>query len=86
MKTHGMNLLLLVFCIVAALVLAALLAHLTAGQEGLKWLTYGESIGFDAVQVDLGVVNFSLSLHFTINAAQVVLIAAALLIYRRVAR
>ena len=86
MKTRGANWLLLLFFIAAALVLASLLAQLTVGVPALKWLTYGERIGFDALQINLAVLDFSIAFHFSANVAQILLLAVALIVYRKVAR
>ena len=75
---------LLIFLVLAAIILSALVTSLTSGVDALKWLTWGEGIGFDAVQPDLSIINISLSLHMQVNVVQVVLITAALLLYRKV--
>ena len=68
----------------AAVVLAALIGQLTSGVEYLKWLTWGESVGFDAVNLDLAVIQLSFSFHMQVNVLQVLLITGALLLYRKV--
>lgn len=78
------NTLLLIFFVLAALVLAALVAELTSGISWLKWLTWGESVGFDGVHLDLAIIDFSVSFHMQVNVLQVVFIVVALLIYRKV--
>lgn len=82
MKTK--NTLILVFLVLAALVLSALVANLTAGIDWLKWLTWGDSIGFDSVRVDLAIIDFSLSFRMQVNVLQVLFIGAALLLYKKV--
>ena len=63
---------LLLFFVLAALVIGGLVGELTAGIPWLKWLTYGQSIGFNSE----GAVHLSV--------LQIILITAALLIYRKV--
>ena len=78
------NSLILIFLVLAALVIAALVGQLTAGVSFLKWLTWGESVGFDAVNLDLAVIQLSFSFHMKVNVLQVLLITGALLLYRKV--
>ena len=82
MKTK--NTLILVFLILASLVLSALVAQLTGGIEWLKWLTWGESIGFDTGHLNLIIIDLSLSFKMQVNVLQVLLITASLLLYRKV--
>lgn len=82
MKTK--NTLILIFLVLAALVLSALVGELTSGVEWLKWLTWGESIGFDTTGVDLAIIDFSFSFHMRVNVLQVIFIGAALLLYKKV--
>ncbi len=82
MKTK--NILLLIFFLLAALVLSALVAGLTSGVDWLKWLTWGDSVGFDTLHVDLSIIDFSVSFHMQVNVLQVIFIIAALFLYRRV--
>ena len=53
------NSLILIFLVLAALVIAALVGQLTAGVSFLKWLTWGESVGFDTVNLNLIIVQIS---------------------------
>lgn len=78
------NTLILIFLVLAALVLSALVAGLTAGVDWLKWLTWGDSVGFDTLNIDLAIIDFSLSFHMQVNVLQVIFIAAALLLYKKV--
>ncbi len=78
------NTLILVFLVLAAIVLSALVAGLTKNVDFLKWLTWGESIGFDTVNLDLSIIKLSFSFHMQVNVLQVLFIAAALLLYKKV--
>ena len=74
----------LVFLVLAAIVLSALVGTLTRNIDFLKWLTWGDSIGFDAVNLNLSIIDLSFSFHMQVNVLQVVFIAAALLLYKKV--
>ena len=76
--------LILIFLLVAAVVLSALIGTLTEGVEFLRWLTWGDSVGFDTVKLDLAIINVSFSFKMQVNVLQVVLIGAALLLYKKV--
>ena len=78
------NTLILVFLLLAAVVLSALIGTLTEGVEFLRWLTWGDSVGFDTVNLDLAIINVSFSFKMQVNVLQVVLIGAALLLYKKV--
>ena len=41
-------------------------------------------MGFDAVNLDLAVIQLSFSFHMKVNVLQVLLITGALLLYRKV--
>ena len=78
------NTLILIFLLLAAVVLSALIGTLTEGVEFLRWLTWGDSVGFDTVNLDLAIINVSFSFQMQVNVLQVVLIGAALLLYKKV--
>ncbi|HOB35877.1 MAG TPA: DUF4321 domain-containing protein [Candidatus Avimonas sp.] len=78
------NTLVLVFLLLSALVLSALIGALTQNIGYLKWLTWGDSLGFDTVNLDLSVINISFSFHMQVNVLQVVFISAALLLYKKI--
>ena len=77
------HILLLIFLLLTALVLSALVAQATAGVSGLKWLTWGDSVGFETIQVDLSVIQFSFSFHMQINVLQIICLIGALIVYRQ---
>ena len=78
------NTLILVFLVLAAIVLSALVGTLTRNIDFLKWLTWGDSIGFDAVNLNLSIIDLSFTFHMQVNVLQVAFIAAALLLYKKV--
>ena len=78
------NSLILLFLVLAAVVLSALISQLTQQIDWLKWLTWGDSLGFNLQNVNLAIVNFSFQFEMTANVLQVILIAAALLLYKKI--
>lgn len=82
MKTK--NILLLLFLLLAAVVLSGLVGTLTQGIDFLEWLTWGDSVGFDTVELDLSVVNIGFSFKMQVNVLQIVFIGIALFVYRKV--
>ena len=82
MRLKAKNTLILIFLLLAAVVLSALIGTLTEGVEFLRWLTWGDSVGFDTVNLDLAIINVSFSFKMQVNVLQVVLIGAALLLIR----
>lgn len=78
------NTLILVFLVLAALVISALISHLTMGVSWLEWLTWGDSIGFEGVTIDLIILQFSFSFMMQVNVLQIILLFGALLLYRKV--
>ena len=78
------NTLILLFLILAAVVLSTLVAELTKNVGFLQWLTYGDYIGFTLDNVNLAVVNFSFDFHIRATVLQILLIGAALLLYKKI--
>lgn len=78
------NTLILIFLLLAALVISALISHLTMGVSWLEWLTWGDSIGFEGVTIDLIIIQFSFSFMMQVNVLQILLLFGALLFYRKV--
>lgn len=78
------NTLILVFLVLAAVVLSALIGTLTKDISFLQWITWGDSIGFELQNVDLAIIDFSISFRMQANVLQVILIAAALLLYKKI--
>ena len=74
----------LVFLVLAAVVLSALIGTLTKDISFLQWITWGDSIGFELQNVDLAIIDFSISFRMQANVLQVILIAAALLLYKKI--
>lgn len=77
------NALLLCFFLLAGVIAGGLLGQVCAGVPGLSWLAYSKALQF-APRLDLGVLRMNLDLVLEVNAAQVITIALALFLYRRV--
>lgn len=78
---------LLLFLILSALVIGGLISYLTSGIPALNWITYGQSIGFNpdgGTLIDVQIFKFSLGFSMEISVVQILLIATALIIYRKV--
>ncbi len=79
---------LLLFFVLAALVIGGLVGELTAGIPWLKWLTYGQAIGFNSEGagplIDLQMIQLNFGFRMQISVLQIILITVALLIYRKV--
>lgn len=78
------NSFILIFLILSAIVLSILVGNLTSGISFLKWLTWGDSIGFDAFNLNLSVVDLSLSFHMHINVLQILLITSAVVLFKKI--
>lgn len=77
------NTLLLCFFLLAGVIAGGLLAQLCAGVPGLSWLAYSKTLQF-APQLDLSVLRLNLDFVLELNAAQVITLALAVFLYRRV--
>ncbi len=77
------NKLVLLFLIIAAAVLGALIGDVVQGVHGLSWLAYAKSIGFDATTLKLDIFDITFGVHFSMNVAQILLLCVALLSARK---
>jgi len=77
---------LLIFFILAAVIIGALVGEALKGVEFLKWLSFGGEFGFGGDGPLLSFAIFKLWFGFTlkINVLQIILITAAMFIYRKV--
>ncbi len=76
--------LLLIFMLVAAAVIGALLATIFADISFLSWMGFSRTIGISPdspLVVDLSVVRFSFGFTTTISVAQVLCVALAIVLY-----
>ena len=77
---------LLWFFILAGIVLGAMLAAVCKNVSFLSWLSYYQSIGFNAdapFVLDLSVIKLSFGFSMGISVAQIVTIAAAIFLYNK---
>lgn len=76
--------LLLIFLLVAGGVAGALLASLCADINGLSWLAFSRTIGFNTdapLVLDLDVFKFTFGFSIQLSVAQVLTVALAILVY-----
>lgn len=85
MKGIQRNLLLL-FYVLAGIVIGAMLANVCQNVSFLSWLSYYQSIGFNAAPpfvLDLSVIKITFGFSMGISVAQIFTIAAALFLYNK---
>ena len=75
---------LLFFFILAGVITGSLLASVCVNVPVLSWLAYGNSIGFNAVTVDLVVFKFTLGASMSITVAQIITLCLAIFAYTKV--
>lgn len=74
------------FFLLAGIVLGTALGRLCSGISFLSWLSYNMSVGFgigSPVVLDLIVFKLSLGFELSVNAAQILSVIAALIIYNK---
>lgn len=74
---------LLLFFLLAGIVAGSLIASLCANVPVLSWLSYHNSIGFDAVTLDLVVFQLTFGMRMGVSVAQILTIALAIFLYNR---
>ena len=80
------NILLLVVLIVAAILIGALVASATKNIGFLSWLGYAKSFGLDVNKpalLNISVLKVAFGFELNISVAQVLCLAAACLLYRK---
>ena len=78
--------LLLWFFILAGIVLGAMLASVCRNVPFLSWLSYYQSIGFNAdapFVLDLSVIKLTFGFSMGISVAQIITIALAIFLYNK---
>lgn len=78
------NWLIMLFLVLSAVLLGALIGEGCRNIGFLSWLSYGKSIGIDVgspLIINLSVVKFAFGFEMSINVAQIFTIIAALLLY-----
>lgn len=69
------------FWLLTGLIVGSLLANLCAGIGALSWLAYGQSLSF-APAANLVILDFSLSVTFRLNLAQIICVLIAMICSR----
>jgi len=77
---------LLIFFLLAAIIVGALVGELIKDISFLNWLSFGGEFGFGSDKALINFAIFKLWLGFTmkINVLQIILITASLFIYKKV--
>ncbi len=72
-----------IFFMLAAIVLGAFIAYLSAGVSFLSWLAWGKSLGVNNFGIDLYVLSFSLTLNVKFTISQLITIPVGLIVYAK---
>lgn len=84
MAAKDKSTLVLVIFILCGLVIGGLLGQLTQGVSWLSWLSYGQNFGLsNPVVLDLGVVELTFGIMFSINISSIIGLIIAIFIYRK---
>ena len=86
MSTKTKRNFLLLFYLLAAIIIGALLASLCANVSFLSWLAYSRSIGFSPENpfvLDLSVLKLTFGFSMGISVAQIITIALAIFLYNK---
>ena len=75
-----------IFFILAGVVLGGFISYICEGKSYVDWLSWGQSIGFDNVTVDLSVLTFTIGMKLKVTVAQIFCVAIMLIISTRVCR
>ncbi|WP_101697414.1 DUF4321 domain-containing protein [Clostridium minihomine] len=84
MKHNLLRNLFLIILLLLAVVLGKVIGTVTQGISFLSWLGVGANFGLEPVTVNLSVVTFTLGMMVSINVAQALLLAIAILIFNTV--
>ena len=84
MATRDKSTLVLIIFILCGLVIGGLIGQLTQGVSWLSWLSYGQTFGLtDPVSLNLGAVQLTFGIMFSINISSIIGIIIAIFIYRK---
>lgn len=75
-----------IFFLLAGVVLGGFIASVCDGKAYVDWLSWGQSIGFNNVTVDLSVLTFTIGLKLNVTVAQIFCVAIMLVVYSKVIR
>ncbi|MBN2899456.1 MAG: DUF4321 domain-containing protein [Clostridia bacterium] len=81
MRAKGKDSLILLIVLLIGLVIGGLIGDILG--QSFEILTYGKSIGFSPVTVDLSVIQFTIGLKMSINLASILGLISAILIFRK---
>lgn len=85
MATRDKSIWILIIFILSGLVIGGLIGELTAGINGLWWLSYGQSFGIETpLVINLNVIKITFALTMKINIASIIGMAVGIFIYRKV--
>lgn len=74
----------LILCLLSGLTVGYFIGELCSGVKFLSWMNYSSSFGLDTpIQVDLGVIWFSLQMKFNISIAAIVGLLMGVFVYRK---
>ena len=77
---------LLIFFLLAAIIIGALVGELIKDVSFLSWLSFGDNFGFgsEGPLINFDIFTLWFGFRMKINVLQIILITAALFIYRKV--
>ncbi len=74
------------FLSICALVLGSMLGNKAVGTEGFSWLGYSKTFAFEpGTFLDLDVIKLTFGISITVNVAQLLLVAVAIIVYYKTA-
>lgn len=84
MAAKDKSTLVLIIFILCGLVIGGLIGQLTQGISWLSWLSYGQTFGLsNPVVLDLGVVQLTFGIMFSINVSSIIGLIISIFIYRK---
>ncbi len=84
MSVREKGTLVLIIFILCGLVIGGLIGELTRGVSWLNWLAYGQDFGIpQPITLNLGVVQLTFGIMFTINISSIVGLVIAIFLYRK---
>lgn len=84
-NNKGNNMWVLLLCMLSGLTIGYFIGELCNQVEFLKWINYSGSFGLDnPVQVNLGVIWFSLQVKFNMTIAAILGMLAGIFVYRKI--
>lgn len=84
MKHNWLKNLLLIILMLLAVVLGKVIGSVVGKISFLAWLGVGANFGLEPVTVNLAVVNFTFGLMVSVNVAQALLLAVAILAFNAI--